>query len=619
MSNLSSPLGLLLSDLLRNQTLRKVFCPFSIPPIRAEEWLPPVLERTGETTWGFRARSVQGIEVDWHLKYFPDTCAIECHGLARHAGTEVLRGVNKISSWDVELLYAGEEGLPWIRKINGSYWSSTVFPPPDFAHHDYRLAKTTQVFPTQGTLIQQKTDGRSSSFSPLPCVVITNGPKTKSLACFLEWSGCWSLETLHEPIGYGTTREEYKVRWKTAIEGLQLDFHPGQSIPLPRILITSYTGNADGGCQSLRRHIRKHVTPKLGGEEFLPPTSFNHWFAYENNFTAEKLTPTLRASAEMGLDYFCVDGGWFPGGFRGGIGNWREGDPEKFPHGIKPFSELVRKAGMKYGTWFEPEFAHRDSEIFREHPEWFFHTTPENGRSAFHLMNFGLKEVQDWWVERFIRAYEEWGMRWVRWDCNEALVPDWEHQVPSGEVGWRQLGHINGLYQTWQSIRKQCPELVIEQCASGGMRIDLGTVRNGHTFWMNDHTTNSDLVRAFQQGLNAILPGNYANTNLCQDRDDYTEYDYFSHGCGGFGFSGRLEKMSKESRESLRQYVQRFRAHRHLLLDDYELVTGPMQDAESESTVRFFNEKESIEITFNPDGNVGCLSAQQRPAGKRSD
>jgi alpha-galactosidase len=367
-------------------------------------------------------------------------------------------------------------------------------------------------------------------------------------------------------------------------------------LPLPRVLFCAFDGGLEAGGNALRRHIRRHVTPQLGGKEILPPTSFNHWFAFRNDFSAESLRPAVEASAAAGLEYFCVDGGWYRGGFGRGVGNWEEGDPAKFPDGIKPFSDYVREQGLKYGTWFEPEWAIFDSEIYLAHPDWFWPSSPQN---ESHMMNFGLPAVREWWLQRFIRAYQEWGMRWVRWDCNTPPDSYWTFGLKPGEIGWRQIEHVTGLYQVLDDIMAACPELLIEQCASGGHRIELGTVRRGHTFWMNDHTTNTEVVRFMQHGLNTILPGNYPNTNLCQARFDFTDYDFLSHGAGGFGYSGWLWEMPPADFERFKAAIKRFKEYRHLLLGDYERSTGQAQRYNEYSKVVFREGNDSLTLEFN--------------------
>ena len=512
-----------------------------------------------------------------------------------------------------------EFGQPRVRSVNGVRFIPNSFPPHDFASVDRQLVDT----PQSGVplLLASVEDGRSSAEN-LPCAIVCDERESRGVALFLEWSGLWRIAINKRSLASENDARGRCLHLAAGLRGLRLQLRRGQVLPLPRVLLTAFDGNLETGGNSLRRHIRRHVTPRLGGQEALPPTSFNHWFAFANAFTADMLKPAVEASAAAGLEYFCVDGGWFAGDFRAGIGNWDEGDPKKFPQGIRPFADFVRAAGLKYGTWFEPEWAHGDIALHRAHPEWFRPTpavspyqTPANAPFLdpdYHLMDFGLRDVRRWWVNRIRRAYDEWGVRWIRWDFNQMPRPNWERGEPDGDVGWGQIGHVTGLYEALDEVLGACPELLLEQCASGGNRIDLGTVRRGHSFWMNDHTTHTDLVRALQHGLNTVLPGTYPNTNICQARHDFTDYDYLSHGAGGFGYSGRLWEAPKGEFDRNRASVARFKRYRPLLLGDYHRTTGQPQRAEDYVQVVFSDGSGSVKLELNPPGaprQARCIMA----------
>jgi alpha-galactosidase len=550
------------------------------------------------------------------MRFFPDTRAVECWGEVVHRGQSPVAGISQCLTLDTTLHLAPAFGQPWVRSVNGVRFLPNFFPPHDFAVVDRQLIRTPQVY--SPLILSGLADGRPSGES-LPCAILSDEAQRRGLAFFLEWAGLWHISFKQAPYQVSDGQDQFGIQVQIGLWGLALDLQPGESLPLPRLLLAAYDGDLEAGGAALRRHIRRHVTPKLGGAEVLPPTSFNHWFAFANRFSADSLKPAVDASAEAGLEYFCVDGGWFRGDFRSGIGNWEEGDPAKFPNGIAPFADYVRSKGMKYGAWFEPEWANTQSDLYRQHPEWFWETPPlpavaEPGfrfqNPDFALLNFGLAEVQQWWIERIVRAYQEWGVRWIRWDYNQMPRPNWEYKVPAGQIGWRQIQHVQGFYRVLDELLAACPELFIEQCASGGHRIELGTVRRGHSFWMNDHTTQSDLVRAMQHGLNTVLPGNYANMNLCQARHDFTDYDFLSHGAGGFGYSGKLWEAPPADFARYAAAVQRFKAYRHLLLADYARPTGQPSSAHEYAKVIFSDGREAVTMEFNQAG-PGTASIQR--------
>lgn len=592
---------------LASERLSEAEVPFALPGVAASEWRAEGLAEEGGD-WVLTARTGAGLSARFVMRFFDDTRAVEMWGEVVHRGTEAVPGVVRSMTLDVDLLLDERYDRAWVRSVNGVRQEPTFFPPDDFAVVDRQLTSVPWLSST--VTLHSAANGRTSAHD-LPCAVVGDEGGTGGFALMLEWSGLWTIAVGRRAVAKAGHRG---LRVQAGMWGLDLELRPGERLPLPRLLLTAFDGGLEAGGNALRRHVRRHVTPRLGGEPVLPPTSFNHYFAYLNDFTADLLRPEVAAAAAAGLEYFVVDGGWFRGGFPEGVGNWSAPDPAKFPEGVEAFSAQVRAAGMRFGLWFEPEWAHVGSELYREHPEWFWPTPPLRAAGMPHdpsgffessdyaLIDLGNPEVQAWWVARIEAAYRDWGVRWIRWDFNHNPRAAWDHGVEPGRVGWRQIRHVEGLYAVLDEIMRRCPDLLIEQCASGGHRIDLGTVRRGHTFWMNDITVHTDLVRALQHGLNTVLPGNYANTNLCQPRHDFTDYDYLSHGTGGLGYSGRLSEAPPEEFARFAAAVERFKGYRELLLGDYERPTGQPRRADERAVVRFRDGGSILAVEFNDDG-----------------
>ncbi|MDK3159940.1 alpha-galactosidase [Kamptonema cortianum] len=605
-------------------------CPFSVTVCErapwvfgkpAGQWSKARVKREGKGRYLLTSRSDSGLEGRLNAVFHPDTNAVELFGEMWNQGDREIREITGLSTLDTTFQWARSYGEPLVRTFNGARFIPSSFPVHDFRPVDHQC----ESMECSWTPIEVSDDGYGrSSGKNLPCVILSDRKRQRGLVFFLEWSGSWQMSFLHGARGrQDQSQKPVATTVRASMAGLHCHLKRGEMMPLPRLLMISYEGGLEEGSNALRRHIRRHVTPSLNGQEMLPPTSYNHWFAFGNDFTAASLKPAVDASAEAGLEYFCVDAAWFAGDFRSGIGNWNRVDKVKFPEGVEAFADYVRKKGMKYGTWFEPEWAHRKSDLVKKHPDWFLPTPAHYGPLNRHvffdedflLMDFGLREVQSWWVQRIVEAYERWHVRWIRWDFNQMPRPNWEAGESVGSLGRQQIAHVQGLYQTLDEILRLCPDLLIEQCASGGYRIDLGTVRRGHTFWMNDHTMHTPTIRSMQMGLNHVLPGNYGNTNLCQFVHDYHDDDFYSHGMGGFGYSGKLWEAPKKDFHRYREAVSRFKAYRHLLLGDFSCEPGVPGTIQTPATVRFADGREHIKIGFNVGGKPGKVSVSCRVKG----
>lgn len=602
--------------------------PFSVSAEETIAWEIPQLIETGERRWELVTGCAQGLEAAWRVQEHPDTRAIECSGTVRNGGREAVNGIRHLRTLDVSFGLADRWGEPFVRTWAGARIPS-CFPPDDFRSHDHQLLRIPHVFEPIG--VEAHESGFSSA-SHLPCAVLAGERGDRGLAFFYEWSGLWSMgfKQSGSP-AVGPSPSPWPLRVMAGIWGLSVDLLPGEELPLPKLAIVAFDGDLDSGGNALRRYVSRTVAPTLAGEPALPPVSFNHWFGFENDFSADSLKPVAEACAETGVEYFCIDAGWFRGQFRGGIGNWSGPDLAKFPEGFAAFSSWLAARELKFGLWFEPEFAHIESELYRAHPEWFL-AGPEISpwtrgfdlyyddrlelelgldRDAdmlgprFAMIDFGQAEVKAWWVDRIVEAYERWGLRWLRWDCNQSPRAHWDEQAPTGRLGMNQVKHVLGVYEVQDAILAACPDLFVQQCASGGFRIDLGTVRRGHSFWMSDQTSHSDIVRALQHGLNAVLPGIYADTNLCQGRFDLNDYAYLSHGAGSFGVTGRLHSASRSELERLRVAVDRYKGYRHLLGADYSRPTGNPERRFDHVHVAWSSAGDSVEMEFNRAGHAG--------------
>ena len=537
--------------------------------------------------------------------------AIEIDGTLTNLGSDPVMNVEAIMVGAARLPVGSRRQGTVVRTWHGNENPSAHFPPDEFEPRTRRLIDVAHQ--TAPVTIHSGAGGRSSSVDMPFFAIEGNGA---AVVVAIDWSGTWQMTAGQTPGDLPRSTVDVQA----GIWGLDLTFAPGQQLNLPRVTVIPFDADHDTATNALRRHVRA-VVPRLGGDETLPFTSFNHWFAFQNDYTDEMLKPAVDACAAAGLEYFVVDAGWFEGGFRRGIGNWDRVDPVKFPKGIRTFSRYVEKQGMKFGLWFEPEFAHIASSTVTAHPDWFLrgprrspYTDPTHMDAAtratgygerdpeFLLMDFGLPAVQDYWVETLTRAYREWGVRWIRWDANQDPRSFWDG---TPEPGWSQVRHIQGLYAVHDRLLRELPDLAIEQCASGGHRIDLGLVRRSHTIWMSDQTTQTDIVRRLQTGLNRMLTAGYANTNLCQFRHDFSARDYLSHLAGSFGYSGRIWEAPPEQAERLRTAVAEFRRFRHLLLGDFDAELSSPGDPDGHEVYRWSDGDEWVAFEFGGELGIG--------------
>jgi alpha-galactosidase len=175
-------------------------------------------------------------------------------------------------------------------------------------------------------------------------------------------------------------------------------------------------------------------------------------------------------------------------------------------------------------------------------------------------------------ADEMIRVVREYGVDWFKWDYNIGYgrgcdASDHGHQATDGHYA-----HTHGLYQVLGELRTSCPDLVIENCASGGHRVDLGTLRYTHTNWVSDYTHRAASCRQHAQGAGLFLPLAHVNTWALEDRD---HTGFRSRMGGAFGVSSFMGTWTEDEQETFRRAVEEYKRLRPLLRGDRFLLTGP--------------------------------------------
>ncbi|MFB9635452.1 glycoside hydrolase family 36 protein [Streptomyces spiralis] len=181
--------------------------------------------------------------------------------------------------------------------------------------------------------------------------------------------------------------------------------------------------------------------------------------------TTEKLLPLIDAAASVGAEYFCIDSGWYDDaqGWWDSVGEWLPSE-RRFPGGgIKAVLDHIRDRGMVPGLWLEPEVVGVRSPVARSLPNEAFVRqdgirVTEHGRHQLDLRHPAARAHLDTAVDRIVG---EWGVGYLKLDYNITVSP-----------GGPLLGHSRAWLDWLSSLLDRHPGLVIENCASGGMRMD---------------------------------------------------------------------------------------------------------------------------------------------------
>ena len=326
----------------------------------------------------------------------------------------------------------------------------------------------------------------------------------------IGWSGDWKAS--FEGLGAG------RVRVTAGLKRSQFRLPAGEEVRLPSVLIMSYRGNWLEGQNRFRRLMLRHFTPAGHPPmDLMPVAASVHGMIGFNSTTEENLTSLAAhiATLKLPLDTFWLDAGWTEGGFPTGQGNLNS-DPARFSRGLGPVGQAASTAEMRFLAWFEPERAMRGTWLDREHPDWLLvpSGTPAELRymenDGFRLLDLGNPEARNWALETVSNHIREGGIAVYRQDFNEYPAFFWSTDEPAEEVGLREIRHVAGLYDFLDELVRQHPGLILDNCASGGRRLDFEMMRRCVVLWRSDNCWGEKSfprnVQAMAHGLSLWLP-----------------------------------------------------------------------------------------------------------------
>ncbi len=333
------------------------------------------------------------------------------------------------------------------------------------------LPLETEVEP--GKSVALAPEGGRSSNGAFPFFNLQYGDEGMITA--IGWSGQWRASLERLSAGPTTMR--------AGMEQLSLSLHPGEKIRTPRILILPWKGDRLAAHNRFRRLMLFEYMPRQNGRPLPLPIAlqcFDRYVSQRPDWGTEAAQIRVaKAACNAGCDTHWLDAAWFEGGFPNGVGNWYC-PPQRFPHGLKPVSDACHQMGLKFIVWFEPERVAPGTQIAREHPEFVF------GGEKGGLFKLSDPAARSWLADLLSRRITEFGLDTYRNDFNLDPLGFWRQADAPNRQGLTEIRYVEGHYALWDELLAGHPGLSIDNCASGGRRIDLETCRRSVPLWHSD-------------------------------------------------------------------------------------------------------------------------------------
>lgn len=336
------------------------------------------------------------------------------------------------------------------------------------------------------TGVEVRSPSMRTSFGAAPVLALWNRQTQRGRVFHLMADTSWAMHVRR----FATGGDKTSVSVEIGVDDRHLDFvlKPDESLALPEIVSFEFKNRLDLDCHKLHAWWNRRYP---GGSI---PSTYNTWMFRFDKFDADSLLRQVTAAKDLGFEYFVIDAGWFgkKGCWYDLRGDWKESSQGALAGRMAEISKAVRDAGMKFGFWLESESAAPGAKIIKKHPEW-FHTY--EGKVFY---DFGNEEARDAMVEQTVALVKKYHASYIKQDFNQDLDFDPTYRAFAD--------YHAGIAAYLRELRKRIPEIYINGCAGGGLRMDLGRAREFNSFWLSDNQSPYHGLRIVKETMLRLPP-----------------------------------------------------------------------------------------------------------------
>ncbi|MBQ6193692.1 MAG: alpha-galactosidase [Prevotella sp.] len=487
------------------------------------------------------------------------------------------------------------QGNVWVMHFHGD-WSAEFYP--------------TVEPVTQGVKIIRNSDGDRNAHLDAPEIMISLDGKPqentgKMIGAALCWSGNFELRI--------NTLANKLHHFYAGISPQSADYilEPGEKFATPHLALCMSSEGLGGVSRNFHRWARYEGMLHQGDK--VRDILLNSWEGVYFDIKEEGMFQMMEDIKAMGGELFVMDDGWFGNKYqrnddKSTLGDWMV-DRKKLPNGIKPLVDKAKSLGIHFGIWIEPESSNTVSEFYEKHPEW---VLQEKGRSLKQgrggtqvLLDMCNPKVQDF-VFRLVDDLmtENPEIAYIKWDANCSLQNYGSTYLPAQKQSHIYIEYHRGLIKTLERIRAKYPRLVIQDCSSGGGRVNYGLLPYFEEFWTSDN--NDPFQRVFiQWGTSYFFPSNAMAQHIAHSpywntgRTSPIKYRTDVAMSGRLGIELQPTKMTDEERMQTKRAVADYKDIRELVqLGNLYRLVSPYDENTNISSFLYTDDQKDRAVLF---------------------
>jgi len=394
----------------------------------------------------------------------------------------------------------------------------------------------------------------------------------------LAWSGNYKLnfeidefDILNITAGINPYASEYRLA-------------PNETFHAPEMIYTYSTSGAGGVSRNLHDWARGY---QVYDAQTIRPTLLNSWEGAYFTFNEQTITDMIDDAANMGLEMFVLDDGWFGNKYprsssTQGLGDWQV-TQDKLPRGIDYLADYAINKGIKFGIWIEPEMVNPKSELAEDHPEWIVKADgrPVPTTRGQWLLDLTNPEIQDFVFEVFDDVMKQSdNISYIKWDANRHVQSVGSAQLTADAQSHFWIKYIQGLYSVYERIRDKYPNILIQACSSGGGRIDYGALKYHQEVWTSDNTDARSRI-FIQYGTNMIYPALVTGSHVSAVPNHQTgnitplKFRFDMAMSGRFGMELQPKDLSEKERAFAKEAIENYNRIRDIIMegDLYRIIS----------------------------------------------
>ena len=337
------------------------------------------------------------------------------------------------------------------------------------------------------TCVGARAGGMRTSFGAAPVLALWNKETGRGRVFHLMSDAAWEMRATLAPGGGEKSFAAVEVGMDSRY--LHYRLKPGEQVALPEVVSYDFTNKTDLDCHKLHAWWHANYPCRV------MPTLYNTWLCRFDKLDADFVLKQVKKAAELGLEYFVIDAGWFgPKADWGSTrGDWKERPDGWLGGRLAEIAQAVKASGMKFGLWIEAEVAVGNSEAFKTHPEYF-----RRDHGGIYL-DFTRADARNHLYADIDALVKKYGIEFIKFDFNaDAKIDDSGRDFADYNAGYRQF---------IREVRARHPGIYLEGCASGGLMMDLGWARDLDSFWLSDNQSPIYGLRIAKETMLRLPPG----------------------------------------------------------------------------------------------------------------